>query len=281
VAVGLLAFCALAGGCTSSDEAAEPPPEDQFPSEFARAICDSFGACCSSSHFTFDATSCKSTFTSLAQLDIRTRRSPNMVYDVAAAGDCLTQLKKALRCGDAGSFEIPACDHIFTGTLAVGQPCTTSDECKRPAVCTLDVADTNNPNQQKVCLAFPASPPKAGRAGDTCNASCLSPSDDCTVPVPNPGAPSVPIVCYASDGLHCADALTTRHCGPLVDVGDLCAFDGDCKAGLFCQEARCKAPLPNGGACLANHYCQSNYCANSTICATASVTQTDCAKGIR
>ena len=51
-------------------------------------------------------------------------------YDAQAAGDCLASFSKLSLCGEVDEDEAPACEHIFRGRLAVGQPCNDSDECR-------------------------------------------------------------------------------------------------------------------------------------------------------
>ena len=288
---GVVALCAVFGGCKSGDDAAAPISQDQLPGVLAGAVCDSLGSCCAAASFVFDSTNCRAAGTAELKATIQDMLTPAVKYDAQAAGDCMAELKGRIKCGDTNAAEdIPACDRVFVGTLAAGQTCTKSAECVAPGYCNQDFT-----TGQSVCTAPTGGTALVrGKAGDTCSASCAD-ATSCNVfqaPVPGPpgtvGDPTQPaptlVACYGSDSLYCDGT-----CQKLKAIGESCSSPEACQTGLFCDfnSAICTAPHPNGAVCSSDYECQSDHCSADPAtgadgtCSNTSVTAQQCANGSR
>ena len=282
---GLAVVCAIAPGCKSkTDQTADPIAQDQLPAAVAKAVCDSFGSCCSTAQFVFDSTNCGGNVAASVRDSFGLSSSGAVQYDAQAAGDCLEQIKANLHCGNV-TANIPACSQVTVGTLAAGELCMSDDECKSPGVCT-GVDATGH----RVCEAFTSGAVATvvrGGAGAACSASCNDEADCQGFASPGGiigGDPSQPapavVACYRVDGLACLGAGT---CQPLGALGADCSASSSCKDGLFCDGnvGRCTAPHPNGASCTGDAQCQSQSClADTHVCATTSVTAQACANGM-
>jgi hypothetical protein len=272
---GVMALCAVFGGCKSHDDAA-PISQDDLPGAVASIECDSLGSCCSLASFVFDSTNCHATETAQLKAELTDMLTPAVHYDAQAAGDCLAELKGRTLCGSTRSADdIPACDRIFTGTLATGQACTMSAECTPPGFCNRDVT-----TEQGVCAPAGVAPVR-GKLGDNCSTTCDDPTS-CRVDVAGDPSAAAPVACYRSDSLYCD--IT---CQKFKALGEVCNASDGCQAGLFCDfdSAICTAPHPNGAVCSGDYQCQSHKCSADPstgadgTCSITSVTAQQCANG--
>jgi hypothetical protein len=272
---GVVALCAVFGGCKSHDDAA-PISQDELPGAVASLECDSLGSCCSVASFAFDSTNCHAAETAQLKAELTDMLTPAVRYDAQAAGDCLAELKGRTTCGSTSpADDIAACDRIFTGTLAAGQACTMSAECASPAYCNRD-----GTTEQGVCTALAVSAAVRGKLGDNCSMTCDDATSCDTVVSADQSAAQV--ACYRSDSLYCD--LT---CQKLKAIGETCEASDICQKGLFCDfDSRiCTAPHPNGAVCSGGYQCQSHKCSVDPVtgadgtCSSTSVTAEQCASG--
>jgi len=249
--LGLLA-CIWGAGCKSADESI---PKDQLASRYAALMCDSLGACCQASHFTFDSTNCRGTEAAKVQENIDSLTALGVAYDGDAAGECLAALKDTVHCERRSTDAPPACGNIFVGALQVGAACSKDVQCKRPGRCLQDADGKGMCDDSFITATH-------GREGDACKGTCFS-EEDCRLG--SQDTPTEQVACYVTDGLHCMDT-----CRRLGAVGETCdASNTSCEPGLFCAvdgtiagsgSGRCTAPHPLGAACQASQECQSLNC---------------------
>ncbi len=263
----LCAWAALSVvGCGKSDGSAEPIPQTDLPKRVANLLCDSLAACCKSNGHAIDTAGCKTAYTAELERDLADDDERRVRYDAQAAGDCLAAVSSKIQCGRVDDDDAPACERIFVGSVALGQPCNDSRECAplagRSVYCQSD--DGLSPS---VCTASSTSSAPRGKAGDACGITCsegdnCSVGDDAPVPLPGPGgvpAPQPnPVGCYRDDGLFCK----VGRCAPLLAPGEACDSYDACGGTAFCDfsTGQCTAPRPNGSPCESSNECQSDKC---------------------
>jgi hypothetical protein len=260
----------LAGGCGKAEGNAGPVSRAELPARVASIACDGLAGCCKSDGFAFDLATCKQAFT--AEIDQNLNQilgNDNVVYDERAAGECLAALSANTQCGEIDDDDAPACDRVFRGRLAPGEPCTTSEECREDvgqrATCTGEGLT------RPVCTLLSSTPARAGQEGEPCFTTCYE-GDDCsfdsppqpTAPAPGPGvapAPMTePVACYRDQGLWCD--YDSGYCRRLAAVGEACSDSYSCSGDAFCDynTQLCASPRPNGVACDGSEQCQSGRC---------------------
>lgn len=266
VAAWMCAWAALSVvGCGKSVGGAEPIPQAELPKRVANLLCDSLAGCCKSSGFPVDLAACKAAYTAELRDDLTDDDQRRVHYDAQAAGDCLAAVASNIQCGEVDDDDAPACERIFVGSVALGQPCDGSRECA-PVAGRSVYCESDDGVSPAVCTASSAITPPHGKAGDACSITCFE-SDSCAVgdaPVPLPGPGGVPepqtdpVACYRTDGVFC-DA---GRYAPLVAVGEVCDGYEACRGTAFCNfnTRLCTAPQPNGSPCESNDNCQSAHC---------------------
>jgi hypothetical protein len=284
--LGLATLLWLVGACGKSTGDAEEIPRDELPSRIASLLCQSIGSCCQRAGFPIDMAECKRVGTAELEEELLEEQEPGVTYDAQAAGDCLASVGPQLVCGDVED-DVPACERIFRGSVALGQPCTSSRQCKRSEgqriTCTGD--DGVNP---PVCTELEIA--QRGKQGEACNGTCYE-GEECVsydtgvpAPAPGPGGTPVPapeyVTCYRDDGLYCN---SMGACEELVQHGFACTDYAACAGGSFCdfQTQLCSAPRDNGAPCQGDNECRSGICSYNDISGTCvaeeSVTSEQCA----
>jgi hypothetical protein len=269
VAAWMCAWATLAvvGGCGKADGGAEPIPQNELPARIASLLCNSMAGCCKSSGFPLDTAACQTAYTAELQEDLADDVSPRVRYDAQAAGDCLAAVSGTIQCGQVEEDDVGACERIFVGSVAVGQPCESNRECARVSGRSV-YCESSDGVSPSVCTASPSSAAARGKAGDACFTTCDG-ADDCSfavAPVPiGPGdAPTPqpdPVVCYKTDGLFC-DAGA---CAPLRTAGQPCDSSEACRDPDSCNfnTGVCTPPQPNGSACESDSGCESRNCSDA------------------
>lgn len=261
------AWAALAVvSCGKSEGGAAPIPRADLPSRVASLVCESMAGCCKSSGFPLDAAACKAARIAELRRDIA-ENEQHTRYDAEAAGDCLAAAASTIACGEVDE-DIPACQRIFVGSLALGQPCNSSRECAPVAGRSIDCVGEDEASPS-VCTASPRTSWPHGKAGDACLGTCFEKDScdggDAVAPSPVPGADPEPqavsAICYRSDGLFC----DVGRCAPLLALGEACDTSDACRADAFCNfdTKLCTAPQPDGASCEGGDECQSHRCADA------------------
>lgn len=180
--------------------------------------------------------------------------SGEVSYDGTAARACvdaINGLSACTRTAYAGVASGPACNTIFTGTVAVGGACFFSEECVGGGTCLRTASCTSD---------------------QCCAGTCQAP--EVTVPL---GGSCSPGATVCATGAVCITDATSGSatCGKPVAAGGACTSTSVCAAGLYCDVAAtmtCKAPVATGGACnpsLDSQDCDNEFdrCdSNTSIC---------------
>jgi hypothetical protein len=267
------------GSGNDGEGAGNPIPFDQFGPRQAAALCAYAARCPDGSAFV--STLLHSTLVDCdAQLALvfahDTPRSlaiarGTVVFDANAAGRCIAAIEGlpcgALRSGGVG----PACEGIFTGTVADGARCTLSDECGATSYC---LGAFNAP----VCgrcthqaqIGEPCSPTgfRNCPAASYCNAS-----DACAAPIPLGGVCDSPSALCAP-GLRCVmtsgSAQVTCGTPPVAAAGQSCTYPATCQPGLVCAPDATGSPIcrppRSDGTCQPPTYGELGDCAAGTVC---------------
>lgn len=259
-AAGLLAGCGKSEG-----GAAAAIPRSELPSRIASLLCGSLAGCCRSEGFAFDANACKSGYAAELDDDLIDYDPQRVVYDAQAAGDCLADAAAVAQCGEIED-EPPACELVFRGTVALGQPCTESIECKKSAGQRVTCTSEDGVSAEVCSVLAEGTALRHGKAGEACSTSCYE-SDACSSFPTSPGGPGAPApatepaACYRGDGLFCEQGV----CAGLKQVGFPCTDYGSCAGDAFCDfnTQLCTAPRANGEPCEGGDECQSQHCEDS------------------
>jgi hypothetical protein len=143
--------------------------------------------------------------------------SGKLVFQSAAAEQCLTRIRHLICDQTSREARRPACLGILQGKLADGEQCAFSTECASNE-CSI-AHDCTGACCTGTCVGDVALVP--GRLGDRCQSSCI----DST----------------------CRNGL----CVPLRDEGDECRSDSECDYGLACLDGlTCVAMARSGEACV-------------------------------
>lgn len=265
----ILVSCSLAGGLlggcggSTSSNGSGPVPESQFETRLVNAVCNNISSCCKSAGYAYDANGCKAG----ANTKNGTVGSKYATYDAQAAGACIDSVAQAMAaCKGLESFSAPACNQIFTGTQAAGQPCDNDLACATPADAIV-YCDTwsggGGGGGQGTCVVEPR-----GKKGDACVDTCTgSPSDhNCSSGGGSGGSGGSgggSAACYSSDGLYCGGDGT---CDALIPIGQPCPYDDGCVVGAYCNSGTCAADKTVGSSCSLF----SDICVDGAYCAAPS-----------
>ena len=251
----------LVAACGKSEGAAEPIPKSEIPARLAALLCEGRGGCCQQQGMTFATASCKTYYSQQLDESIAKYDPARVQYDAQAAGDCLAEFEARSNCGALDGDEVPACERVFRGKVALGGACTTSVDCAKTGDQRV-ICESSDGTAPSVCVLIGTGAGPHGKAGDACIFTCDE-GDDCdgiavAPPQPGTGVPQPdPVICYRDEGLYCGAGT----CQPTVALGQPCANDG-CEGGAFCDFATgiCAARRPNGQPCTGDDECQSDSC---------------------
>jgi len=199
------------------------------------AYCQAAQTCCAKQATPAMLTDCASKFPTrdkvLASID-----TGGVTVNAAALAKCLAAYQQAATLCDENPV-IAACQGVFSGTKAVGEPCNNGTECNAaqgPTTC-LFVDNTAGPGVCKRTVH--------GKAGDACVSSCAT-TGGCSYETYG-AADSLLTWCFEADGLYCDSSLK---CAPLVSIGQSCGSDDACGSGNTCYLV-CKKGAALGQAC--------------------------------
>lgn len=142
--IGVAAAALLCGlVATGCDEPREREvPLEQVPRELAEAACQSARACLGD---LLDLLEASADCEAEAEADMEDVLLPlwqdavaegSVTYDPSAVGPCREAVAEA-GCDYFSNPELPACERVFEGSAAVGQPCRTDVECEPGLACDL------------------------------------------------------------------------------------------------------------------------------------------------
>lgn len=233
----IVAAMTTAAACGSSREA---PPANL--TDFVNVFCAAARSCCASAP---GASALLATCeTSLAE------NSP--LYAAVVAGtvvpnqDVLPGCVAALR-QTATNCAVPAaCQNLWRGTKAAGEPCTLAGECRQDTGAALCFRASDSSDASTTTGACRAAP--RGTTGAACLASC-GPGLDCSETLFAQAATPIAL-CYTDDSLYCeAGACTALHA-----LGAACDVDPECGTESYCATT-CTARKAAGQPCVHDNEC--------------------------
>jgi hypothetical protein len=224
-------------------------PTETFVATAVDAICCAAAKCCAGASFSFDRDACVRSWTREQEHLLRVT-SPSQVYDGAGAARCIEKLREiSSRCVYSTLDELKAaCPDVYTGTVPVGGPCQSNNDCREavegPVRCAVSLPGALP--LAPICIVDPP-----GLEGE----ACLGPGPD------DPSGPSFPHAICA-EGLYCD---LTSHCHPRLAAGAACYDYGQCEAALHCEpsSSACVPNRPEGAACSLDEQCAPGTCYQS------------------
>lgn len=268
--LGWLGVLAVLVACGKAEGGSGPVPREQLSARVAAIACEGLGSCCQSSGFTFDVANCKQLRAAQIDQNLLELDTASVEYDDRAAGECLDALAANSKCGGLDEDGAGACERIFRGTIALGEPCTTHEECREERNQRVRCISDDRLGNGVCTLDEDGIPSRHGEFAEACFTTCFE-GDDCSfgsapVPVPGPGEPAAqpaePAACYRADGLWCDFGTGSPSCARLVPLGEPCTGYDSCAGEAFCagDTGVCSAPRANRQPCSADDECQSGSC---------------------
>jgi hypothetical protein len=239
----------LAGGCDSGNGSSGPVAASDFPARFAQGTCDAMANCCRTNGFAYEASTCKASVEGQFRALFLKNQSSGVTYDAAAGGRCLdayVALYEGCGSGDENSVKDP-CRHVFVGTLAPGEACTASAQCKDP--------EGGNAYCDGVCKLDLVLASRHGTSGEPCTAECWNINGRENCQSVGDSSATQTAACYASDGLQCDHSALK--CTPVPKLGERCS--SRCVEGAYCNSGTC-APQVDTGPCGFDACSSKSYC---------------------
>ena len=230
----------------------------------ATAFCAAARNCCIATwYWTPDLTDCEAKFPTRllphAPVDKGT-----IIIDTTALAACIAAYNQTATACTLNNLA-PACQGVFVGTKAEGEPCGYggepatwgAHECKASGGAELCVwtSPVGVPGATGTCHKAPH-----GKIGDYCFGSCASGEEWLSDAIQ---MTSVPAVCFEDDGLYCTWD-SNRVCAPIVANGGACTVDPACVSASFCDSKTqtCMTAGTFGQSCAANGL----HCSNDLAC---------------
>jgi hypothetical protein len=151
-----------------------------------------------------------------------------VVYDGKAAADCFAE-RSGDACGTSArryGSSATRCSQIFTGAVALGGACSSSNQCKDGG-CT-----GNAPCQEGMC----------------CPGTCMP----FTISLEQPVGASCMTTDWCVDTAYCdneANMSAPGTCRTFVPLGGACGPGISCDPRTWCADGKCRAFTPRGGDC--------------------------------
>jgi hypothetical protein len=216
----------------------------------------------------FDRKTCESDAAPLAVKGFSNdREDPEAVYDAAIGAECLEAIEANVVCGqlDDSNGVLAACDALFHGEVAAGEPCESSAQCRR------ERGQSATCGELRRCTVYARRQATHGKLGDACAATCIS--SECIVEIDaetaSIDAKRSVVECFRDDGLYC-----DTECKELAAIGEPCPGEHEaCADDAYCDlsdgtgiEGTCAARLANGADCSDSPgACRSRYCDEDTF----------------
>lgn len=246
-AIAIVAALLVTSGCGDDGGGGGSITLDEFGSESAETICDTFEACYGAELLeSFAGSDCVGRFSAayaqalVPQLEAAIAAG-TVVYDGERASACI-EAQRAAGCGLVDRVATPACEETFAGTVEAGGPCALNEECAGDSYCRIEGACPGTCQARvgsgATCSADDACQPGLRCFDGTCQAAARA------------GA-----ACGGASGIECAGGLVcmgardatpmnpavSGTCRTLAEVqvgelGDLCDLDAGmlCQSGLAC-----------------------------------------------
>jgi hypothetical protein len=252
------------GDKPNSSASTGPVQRNDLASRLAAALCEGIVDCCRAGGFFTDTASCKASMESQLKALLAVRlANQNVSYNPEAAGRCVAAYRNAaVACTNRDLFSDigTTCAGVFAGTVALGSPCTTDDECVQSSTqyVTCDAGICTNSG---VDMSMGEGP--HAKLGDTCGSTCERYGDGATgCGATGTASPTSSASCWVNDGLVCGAGLV---CVDVPTLGESCAPSYHCAEGAYCNAGICAAQIDTG-SCASN----SIACSGASYCDTAS-----------
>jgi hypothetical protein len=251
----LASLVALACGGETTTPPTLAPTESTFAASVAHALCDNLAGCCQANGFSFTSSDCLTEAETETQNGVIAQASAaGIAFDPDGASACLAAIAAAAQsCHD--SFDpnqatlpaplVPGCSNVFSGTVALGQPCANTFSCAPAPSGSVVSCFAGLPEDGGTSMSQCAITQVTGTQGSVCIGSSATPNAAFT---------------QCGPGLFCAGT-----CQPLLAVGAICQGDEQCVAGAWCSSGLCAPQLPQGAACDYPHLA----CSSGLVCSGA------------
>ncbi len=223
LALTLTTLALFTSGCSSSIE------QQDFCTEYSKAICDADVKCCTSESFNLESclTGWKS---SCERAIIKPIEAKKSTYDASAAAECVNDLRaRKDECKETQDSN-ESCNAAFVGTIPEGGDCKDFyTSCARGLTCFLRITDEGTTG---TCM-------KPAGEGQSCEETPCGENLYCT---------SITSICKreAAIGEDCSDTE--------------CVYDAYCDT----RTEKCTARKDTGAACGRSSECKSFQCTNGT-----------------
>ena len=237
---------ALVAGCGDDDDSGGEYTVEQFRSEYAQWFCEVSTPCCDDQGHEVNSKCVSSA--EIVLTEVIPNASENVAYDGAAAAQCMQLIRGFTpTCDSSNSSDSPTesetvCSKVYTGKLAPGAKCDSSEECKATeggdATCYA-VYDSNGTSSKTCAVKYTA------KTGEACS---YEPNDkheiyDC------------------EDGNYCG---FDGKCLAYAKLGESCT-SAMCDENTYCDSttSKCVAKKGSGEDCETFSECTSFSCVNN------------------
>jgi hypothetical protein len=266
ILVGLVAIGAFScdGEPANNNAPAGSVQTSDLAVQIAAAHCEGIAACCIAGGFSSDTAGCKASMQAQLNAFLTVHFADSyQSYDAAAAGRCVDAYRAAMTaCTNRPLSQAisSACDAMFVGTVALGGPCTTSNDCIQndtnsvscdAGICAVSTASISMTNAPRGTLgqACRSTCEDSGNGGSGCSGSAV--------------ASSATAVCWVNDGLVCGSSGT---CVAVPTLGQSCAGSYHCATGSYCNGNTCAQQVTTGSCSSSSSACaSSSYCDSTTM----------------
>lgn len=238
-----------------------PVAAQGFGQKFADAYCGAIGPCCAREKYAFTESTCVEAAKALLDAAVAEYTSyPGVVFDEAAAGDCIELYRAAATaCTDHTLLDGDnACQEIFRGTVPEGGHCSENVECAEIAGASYVECDAGVCTRPSVENTTPSD--VHAKLGQPCNMSCEKELNGWSCSG-GPASPTTNQACWKEDGLICTGAGV---CVALPEIGAACP-DYECRTDAYCNPntrvctaAVASGPCPSYDGCVSTSYCDSD-----------------------
>ncbi|RYE93564.1 MAG: hypothetical protein EOO75_04080 [Myxococcales bacterium] len=257
----LSALVLAACGDSGSSSTSGPVSADDFPARYLDAYCGKLASCCEGESVPYDEAYCRQSAAFNPGKYAGLVNSPSLRFDPDAAGRCIDAIKA--RCSLRDDLDIPGCEGVFVGQVAIGGACLESIECAPVAGQTVYCGGQkfeDGPGTCMVLTSLAAGAACGGQVEGICSDGLACDGQTC---VALPGAGQSCEKTFACDDASNCE-FSSRTCVAKPAPGEVCAGDFSCPEGYFCNSfvtpSTCDTLLPRGAACQVGFHCLSGRC---------------------
>ena len=229
-----------------STPALEGVPIDAFAARLGHAFCEAMQSCCQALGLGSGPAMCEERAKASYQSQLNANIALRLRYQPLAAARCVSAFSRYMQgCSYEGrAASDAACRDVFQGTLALDESCESDAQCAKLSGATVYCAGDLGPRahtcqraagEGEQCLL------EGCDEGLFCDFSQLS-----CVPQQTTGECFQFEACAA--GTACSPDGATTSCAPLLENGEPCTLDLQCRSGR-CGDDGCSASFANPSSC--------------------------------